>query len=230
MLIRSAVLVAILAIPGSLRAQDSDKYYLCVDRLSTGKGQAWLTAIIPLHAEGKDVKAAWVKYARASVDSGSDAQSAVCHIGSLTELQAEVKSITLSVKQGGGKVSKSDWQYSDAMTAAPSKAGALYAFCTSGTFAPNAVYLSDVFEVPKSDAESNSSPVEVTWVQFLKQKYLVTTDLSKRLVSGVECSTRNGNLAQTKQAKADLIEQAKKGKLPVAETGWKYARTPQTPQ
>jgi hypothetical protein len=152
-----------------------------------------------------------------------------CLEGTLTELQAEVKSITGSVKQAGGKVSKVDWQYSDAMTAGTSKAGALYAFCTSGSFAPSAVYLSDVFEVPADDAASLNAPVEVTWVQFLKQKYLVTTELSKRLVSGVSCSTRNGNLAQTKQAKTDLIAELKKGKLPVAETGWKYARTPQTP-
>jgi len=102
-------------------------------------------------------------------------------------------------------------------------------FCTSGTFAPNAVYLSDVFQVPADDAASMNAPVKVTWVQYLKQKYLVTTDLSKRLVSGVECSSRHGTLAQTKEAKTDLIQGLKKGKLPVAETGWKYARTPQTP-
>ena len=230
MQLRYLVLATILALPGSLAAQDPDRYYLCVDRITASKGQAWLTGINPLHAEAEDVEEAWVKYATASIDSSADAQTAVCHLGSLTELQAQVKSITLSVKQGGGKVSKVDWQYSDAMTTAPSKAGALYAFCTSGTFAPTAVYLSDVFEVTKEDAASTSAPVEVAWVQFLKRKYLVTTDLSKRLVSGVECSSRHGDLAQTKQAKLDLIETLKKGKLPVAETGWKYARTPQTPQ
>lgn len=226
---RDLVLITILALPGTLHAQDSDRYYLCIDRVTTGKGQAWLTGINPLHAKPADVQTAWVKFAKASFDSSGTGEGAKCLEGTLTELQAEVKSVTGIVKQGGGKVTKSDWQYSDAMTAAPATTGGLYAFCTSGTFATTAVYLSDVFEVPKADAESNNAPVEVTFVQFLKQKYLVTTELSKRLISGVECSTRHGNLAQTKAAKTELIEQLKKGKLPVAETGWKYARTPQTP-
>jgi hypothetical protein len=214
-----------LLMPHSLAAQ----YYACIYRLglpAARNGQVFATQTSPLNNKDvEDVNTAWKAY----IDSHHPGLNGepICYVGAETVVNASRAAVKQNYRNG--TITDIDWVYDAGMTALPSKAGAAYAFCTSGDYAGNTVYETPVFEIPMDDARSTNSPVEVTYAKYLEAHYKKTTPQRDWLTYSLACPHSAGNRAATEAHRAQAEQKLRAAGKNVVQTNWTYQRTADTP-
>ena len=225
--LRMLLVLATFALPNVASAQG--QYYYCAQRVGIPRARNssyFVTRIYPVGSAAiTDITSAWKKYS--AEQQNPEVSSAECY----TNTESNLSSARASQGQiwGAGKVVESDWQYSASMTGAPSKPGAVYAFCLSGDFAGNTVYETPVFEIPRSDAMMNNSPVEVTYVKYLIRKYSLKENFINWYSRSVGCPHSWDSREAAMRGLANDEAQLRKQKKSIVQTGWVYARNADTP-
>ena len=226
----AAIIALVVMCAHPLRAQ-SGSHYVCYTSTGIPKsrvGVLYVTRVAPVSGADADLRAAWDKYAVANLDPNAGGIAASCIIG--TESNASASRDSKVAVWRGSKIVDVDWKYSTSMTALPSKPGAVYSFCSSGTFVSDkTVYDTGVFEIPREDAMSTSSPVEVTFTNYLIKQQHAGRPFSEWYSKSVACphSFENREAAQLRHDKMEAAFRAS-GKSVVA-TNWTYARNADTP-
>lgn len=139
--------------------------------------------------------------------------------------QFTLRTIEQSSKAVNEEVVHIDWKYTGEVPELPQN----WNFCHSGGAVKSVDYFSDISVIP--DADTAGDPVPVTFVQFLRQKYSYPAGSgvgNEWQRAGAGCF-RRGSKLEEEIIKERLEAKTKLEKRQVVETGWKYARTPDTP-
>jgi hypothetical protein len=117
------------------------------------------------------------------------------------------------------------WRYTTAMTAAPSKPGAVYAWCNSGTFGGDkTVYDTQVFEIGMGDARSTQSPVTTAFTNYLISKKLNKYIFQEWFSRSVACVHTYDSRTMAEEARAKAESQWKSQGKSVVGTDWIYPK------
>jgi hypothetical protein len=209
----------------------AESHYVCLTTKGIPKSRVGVLYITPVTAVSgtvADLRAAWEKYAVSNIDPNSGPGIASCFIGSESNVSVSRDS-KIAVWQGS-TITNVNWKYSPSMTAMPSKPGAVYSFCNSGTFVSDkTVYETGVFEIPREDAMSTNSPVEVTFASYLIKQKRSGYPLSQWYSKSVACphTFETREQAQTQHDKAAAAFRS--SGMSVVATNWVYARNADTP-
>ena len=209
----------------------SGSHYVCYTSKGVPKsrvGILYVTPVTPASGSQDDLRAAWEAYAAANLDPNAGRGIASCFIGTESNVSSSRDAKTAVWR--GSKIVDVDWKYSTSMTALPSKPGAVYAFCSSGTFVSDkTVYDTDVFEIPREDAMSTSSPVEVTFANYLIKQQHAGRPLSDWWQRSVGCPHSFETREKAKEQHDRMEAAARASGKSVVPTGWTYARNADTP-
>lgn len=143
-----------------------------------------------------------------------------------TQQQFTLTTIEQQAKAVNDEVVHVDWSYTPDQDPPPQDN---WSFCHSGGAVQGVDYFGDISVIPAADAPGD--PVPVTFVQFLRRKYSYPAGSgvgNEWHRSGAGCPRRGYNW-EVEIVKERLEADAKREKRQVVETGWKYARTPDTP-
>ncbi|HKY96966.1 MAG TPA: hypothetical protein VJL35_03850 [Gemmatimonadaceae bacterium] len=191
-------------------------------------GALYITHAVPLVGSVNDMQAAWLTYAIKDLDPNAVQGIATCYVGTESSVSAS-RDAKIAVWRGSHIIDV-DWKYATSMTALSSKPGAVYSYCNSGTFASDkTVYDTGVFEIPRDDAMSTNSPVEVTFANYLIKEKKATKPFSQWYSMSLSCPHSFATRAQA-QEQHDKMEASFRatGKTIVA-LPWTYARNADTP-
>jgi len=226
MLRRSTImLVVALAVLPSIAYSQKGSLYMC--RATRGiprspRSTVYTTEILPVNGVAyADILRAWQDYMKKTDENASYA--AECFTGDQPLMSQSVAN-GLAPWQGA-KMVATGWKYGAGMTATPSKPGAVYAWCNSGTFGGDkTVYDTQVFEIGTGDAASTQSPVETAFTNYLiskkQNKYIFSQWFSK----SVACPHSYGSRTLAEEARVKFENQSKAGGISVVATGWIYPR------
>jgi hypothetical protein len=111
------------------------------------------------------------------------------------------------------------------MTAMASKPGAVYAWCSSGTFGgEKTVYDTQVFEIGMGDAQSTLSPVETAFTNYLISKKLNKYIFQQWYSKSVGCPHGYDSKTLAEEARVKFENQWKSQGKSVVATGWIYPK------
>jgi hypothetical protein len=220
-----------LLLPAAANAQKGSSY-MCDYKKGlprSPRATFYSTEILPMNgAAYADISRAWFEYIKANYEPDAAASIAECFQGDQPAI-GQSRSFLMSVWSAAKQV-QTGWSYKSGMTATPSKPGAVYAFCMSGSFGGDkTVYETPVFEIPDADAHSTTSPVEVTFTKYMIKKGLNKYPFQQWYSMSVGCphSFDSKTIAEERRIKAEN-DYKKLGKS-LVQTGWVYARNADTP-
>ncbi|HEX6573876.1 MAG TPA: hypothetical protein VF042_02805, partial [Gemmatimonadaceae bacterium] len=191
-------------------------------------GVLYVTQAVPLVGSVNDMQAAWLAYAIKNLDPNAVQGIATCYVGTESNVSAS-RDAKIAVWRGS-QIVDVDWKYTTGMTAIPSKPGAVYAFCNSGTFASDkTVYDTGVFEIPRDDAMSTNSPVEVTFANYLIKEKKTSQPFSQWYSKSVACPHSFATREQAQQQHDKMEGEYRKLGKSVVPLAWTYARNADTP-
>lgn len=213
-----------------LHAQ-AGSYYSCLTTKGVPRsrvGVLYITPVTGVSGSVDDLMSAWEKYAVANLDPNSGPGIASCFVGTESNVSAS-RNAKIAVWRGS-TITDVNWKYATSMTALPSKPGVVYSFCSSGTFVSDkTVYETGVFEIPREDAMSTTSPVEVTFTNYLIKEKKPGKPFSQWYSMSVACphsfATREEAQQRHDKAAADFRSAGKS----VVALNWVYARNADTP-
>ncbi len=214
----------LLLLPSITLAQKGSLYYCQARKGLPGSPRAtvYSTEILPINgAAYVDVIRAWQEYMKKTdLDASYDAS---CFTGDQPLFGQSVAN-GLAPWRAASKV-VTGWKYDAAMTATPSKRGAVYAWCNSGTFGgERTVYDTEVFEIGVGDAQSTQYPVETAFANYLisrkQNKYIFQQWISHSLACPHSYDSRT--IAGEARAKAEAAWKTR-GTAVIA-TGWIYPK------
>lgn len=224
--ISTIMVIAAAVLPATSLAQRGS-LYTCSYRVGlprSPRSTIYTTNILPMTGSYQDIVKAWTDYVTKSY--GPLNGSAECYSGEQPSI-GQGKTMQLEI---WGKHIETGWQYSTGMTAMPSKQGAIYGWCSSGDFGgEKTLYETPVFEIPLSDAKATTSPVEVTYVNYLISKKYNRYAFGQWYSKSVACSHSYVSREDAEASRVKAEAQAKAAGKAVVQTGWIYARNATTP-
>jgi hypothetical protein len=221
---RFSLLVVIAALacacPSLLHAQRGS-LYMCSFRTGlprSPRASIYTTEILPMKAAYADITRAWTDYVKAKIDPNVGG-SAECYSGDQPSI-GQTRASQLEI-WGAGKHIDTGWEYSAGMTATPSKPGAVYAWCNSGTFAgEKTVYDTPVFEISMGDARSTTSPAENAFAKYLISKGVNKYPFQQWYSMSVGCPHSYDSRTIAEEARAKAESQWRGLGKSVVQTAW----------
>jgi hypothetical protein len=199
-------------------------HYVCVTSKGVPKsrvGVLYVTSAVPVAGSVGDLQAAWLDYAVKNLDPNAVAGIATCFIGTESNVSAS-RDAKVAVWRGS-KIVDVDWKYVTSMTPMPSKPGAVYAWCSSGTFGgEKTVYESPVFEIPLADAQSTGSPVETAFANYMISKGLNKHIFQEWYSRSVGCPHSWVTRAAAEESRIKFEAEGRRQGRTVIQTGWVY--------
>jgi hypothetical protein len=228
-------LVGIIAIGAALCGSplhaQAPSHYVCLTSKGIPKsrvGALYITNAVPLVGSVNDMQAAWLAYAIKNLDPNAVQGIATCFVGTENNVSAS-RDAKIAVWRGS-QIVDVDWKYATSMTAMPSKPGAVYAFCNSGTFASDkTVYDTGVFEIPREDAMSTNSPVEVTFAKYLIKEKKTSQPFFQWYSLSLGCPHSFATRAQAQEQHDKMEASFRAGGMTIVALPWTYTRNADTP-
>jgi hypothetical protein len=224
LMLLAALGIAAASTPTTSSAQKGSMYWCRATKGIPRSRMAtiYTTEILPVNGvQYADLIRAWTDYIKTTDVDAS--YSADCFTGDQPSIGQSRSGILET--WAAGKSIESGWQYSAKMTATPSKPGAVYAWCSSGTFAGDkTVYDTGVFEIGMGDATSTLSPVENAYT-----KYLISRKLNKYIFQewysrSVACPHHYDSRTIAEEARVKAEAQWKAKGVSVVATDWIYPK------
>jgi hypothetical protein len=227
----AAALSGALFAPRAAHAQKGGSY-MCDYKKGlprSARATFYSTEILPMNgAAYADVLRAWAEYIKANYEPDGSDRMADCFTGDQPGI-GQTRASEMAVWSAAKQVA-TGWQYKASLTATPSKPGAVYAYCASGTFAgAKTVYETPVFEIPREDALSTNSPVEVTFAKYMIKKGWNKYPFIQWYSMSVGCPHTFDSKTIAEENRVRAESDLKKHGRSVVQTGWIYARNSDTP-